>query len=212
VDNSPHDASDGGDAPGGATTAADRGASSAAPPVPGSSPAVRVVHKPRRMPGDRGPAPRIALTWATFFGAGYFPVAPGTAGTAAAIPLWWALTHLSWPLYIAATVVLTLTGIAAADRAGRYYGVADSGHIVIDEVAGYLVTMLFLPRTALAAIVGFFLFRLCDVLKPPPAGFFDRDPRWKNGAGVVLDDVTAAVWSWVATWLIVVAASRLGLT
>jgi phosphatidylglycerophosphatase A len=176
------------------------------------TPAVRVVHKPRRLPGDRGPAPRVALTWATFFGAGYFPVAPGTAGTAAAIPLWWALTHLSWPLYVAATVALTLTGIAAADRAGRYYGVADSGHIVIDEVAGYLVTMLFLPRTALAAIAGFFLFRLFDVVKPPPARFFDRDPRWKNGAGVVLDDIAAGVWAWIGTWLIVRAASHLGPT
>jgi phosphatidylglycerophosphatase A len=181
-------------------------------PGAGVSGAVRVLQKPRRMPGDRGPAPRLALTWATFFGAGYFPVAPGTAGTAAAIPLWWALTHLSWPLYVAATVVLTLTGIAAADRAGRYYGVADSGHIVIDEVAGYLVTMLFLPRTALAAVAGFFLFRLCDVVKPPPARFFDRDPRWKNGAGVVLDDVAAAVWAWVATWLIVRFTSHLGWT
>ena len=190
------------------------------PKAPGSPPGsvplpladVRVVHKPRRLPGDRGPAPRLALTWATFFGAGYVPVAPGTAGTLAAIPLWWALTYVSWPLYVLATLAVTLTGIAAAGRAGRYYGVADSGHIVIDEVAGYLVTMLFLPRSALAAIAGFVLFRLFDVLKPPPARFFDRDPRWKNGAGVVLDDVFAAVWAWAGTWGIQLAASRLGLT
>ena len=52
----------------------------------------RVLIKPKRLAGDRGPAPVLALTWSSFFGAGYFPVAPGTAGTAAAIPLWWALT------------------------------------------------------------------------------------------------------------------------
>jgi phosphatidylglycerophosphatase A len=173
---------------------------------------VRVVRKPRRLPGDRGPAPKLALLWATFFGAGYVPVAPGTAGTLAAVPLWWGLTYASRWVYVGAMVAVTLTGIAAADRAGRYFGVADSGHIVIDEVAGYLVTMLFLPRSALAAIVGFVLFRLFDVLKPPPAGFFDRDPRWKNGAGVVLDDLFAGVWAWAGTWAIQIAASRLGLT
>jgi phosphatidylglycerophosphatase A len=181
-----------------------------APDTSGSA-VLQVIRKPRRSPGDRGPAPLAALTWASFFGAGYFPVAPGTAGTAAAMPLWWLLSHLPWPLYLLATGVIILTGTPAADRAGRYYGVADSGHIVIDEVAGYLVTMLFLPRAVLPALAGFFFFRLFDVLKPPPARFFDRDPRWKNGAGVMLDDLAAAVWAWGATWLVVVAASRLGL-
>jgi phosphatidylglycerophosphatase A len=173
------------------------------PPVEEAAPAAsRILQKPRRLPGDRGPAPLLPLTWATFFGAGYFPVAPGTAGTAAAIPLWWLLRLDAVPLwaYFAATVAITLTGIAAADRAGRYYGVADSGHIVSDEVAGYLVTMAFLPRSAFAAVAGFFLFRACDVLKPWPASFFDRDPRWKNGAGVVLDDIFAGVWACLLTW------------
>ena len=179
---------------------------------PPDATAPRVTRKPRRLPGDRGPAPLLALAWATFFGAGYVPVAPGTAGTVAAIPLWWTLSHLPWPIYLLTTAAIASTGIAAAQRAGRYYGVADSGHIVIDEVAGYLVTMLFLPRGWLAALAGFVFFRLFDVLKPPPARFFDRDPRWKNGAGVVLDDVAAGVWAWAATWLVQLAASRIGAT
>jgi len=170
--------------------------------------APRVTIKPRRLPGDRGPAPMLALAWASFFGAGYVPVAPGTAGTAAAIPLWWALSHAPGWGYVAATVAVTLTGIAAAGRAGRYYGVADSGHIVIDEVAGYLVTMAFLPRTVFAAVAGFVFFRACDVLKPWPARFFDRDPRWKNGAGVVLDDIFAGVWALALTWAAVMAKER----
>ena len=169
---------------------------SAAPP---SAPPLRVVIKPRRVPGDRGPAPMLALTWSSFFGAGYFPVAPGTAGTAAAIPLWYLFTFLPTWGYLLATAAITLTGIAAADRAGKYYGVADSGHIVIDEVAGYLVTMAFLPRSPWVALIGFVFFRLFDVLKPFPAGFFDRDPRWKNGAGVVLDDIFAGLWALAAT-------------
>ncbi len=171
-----------------------------------------MVRKPRRLPGDRGPAPIAALAWATFFGAGYVPVAPGTAGTAAAIPLWWLLSHLAWPLYLVATAAVALSGMVAASRAGRYFGAPDSGHIVIDEVAGYLVTMLFLPRGLLPALTGFVFFRLFDVLKPPPARFFDRDPRWKNGAGVMLDDVAAALWACPATWLVHLAASHLGLT
>ena len=168
-----------------------------------------VRHKPRRLPGDRGPAPKIALTWATFFGVGYFPFAPGTAGTAAAVPLWWVLSAAGPWLYLGATVAITLTGIAAAERAGRYYGVADSGHIVIDEVAGYLVTMSFLPRTVFAAVVGFILFRACDVLKPWPARVFDREPRWKNGAGVVLDDIFAGIWALALGWAAVLARERL---
>src|SRR5207253_8490377 len=119
-------------------------------------------------------APKVALAWANFFGAGYAPLAPGTAGTSAAIQQWWGFSHLPGWLYLAATVAVELTGIAAADRAGRYYGVADSGHIVIDEVAGYVVTMAFLPRTLFAALSGFVLFRICDVLKPWPARIFDR--------------------------------------
>ena len=195
-----------------ASEAAQPEAAQSATALPGAAAAPVVVRKPRRLPGDRGPAPKLALAWATFFGAGYVPVAPGTAGTLAAIPLWWGLTHVSLPLYVLATVAVTLSGIAAADRAGRYFGVADSGHIVIDEVAGYLVTMFLLPRTALAAIAGFVLFRLFDVVKPPPARFFDRDPRWKNGAGVVLDDVFAGVWAFAGTWGVQTAASHLGLT
>lgn len=159
-----------------------------------------VTLKPKRLAGDRGPAPRLWLAWSSFFGAGYFPLAPGTAGTAAAIPLWWALSHANPWLYLLATAAVTLTGIAAADRAGRYYGVADSGHIVIDEVAGYLVTMLLVPRAVWwAPLAGFAFFRVCDVLKPWPASVFDRQPRWKNGAGVVLDDVFAGVWALLLT-------------
>ncbi len=181
-------------------------------PAAGSGPAapVRVVLKPRRVPGDHGPAPRLALVWSSFFGAGYVPVAPGTAGTAAAIPLWYLLAPLPIWAYLLATLGVTLSGMVAAHRAGKYYGVADSGHIVIDEVAGYLVTMAFLPRSPWVALIGFVFFRIFDVLKPPPAAFFDRDPRWKNGAGVVLDDVFAGIWALAATALAAAWLSRWG--
>src|SRR5438067_11610169 len=88
-------------------------------PASAARPGIRVVRKPRRLPGDRGPAPKVALVWATFFGAGYAPLAPGTAGTAAAIPLWWGLSYVPGWLYLAVTAAVVLTGIAAAAQAGR---------------------------------------------------------------------------------------------
>jgi phosphatidylglycerophosphatase A len=122
--------------------------------------------------------------------------------------VWWVLSGRPAWAYFVATAVIAMTGIAAAERAGRYYGVADSGHIVIDEVAGYLVTMSLLPRTLFAALTGFVLFRICDVLKPWPARIFDREPRWKNGVGVVLDDVFAGVWAFALTWGAVLVKER----
>ncbi len=146
-----------------------------------------VIIKPRRLPGDCGKPPMLALTWSSFFGSGYFPVAPGTAGTAAAIPLFYLLTLLDTGhtlrdalVYAAITLVVTGTGILAADRAGKYYGVADLGHIVIDEVAGYLVTMFMLPWNPWLALVGFVWFRVCDVLKPWPARFLIAIPAGRT--------------------------------
>jgi phosphatidylglycerophosphatase A len=136
---------------------------------------------------------RLALVIATFFGAGLAPKAPGTAGTAAALPLAWAASHLPLGGQIAVALLVTLGGMPAAQAAGRYYGVVDSGHIVIDEVAGLLVTMLGVPFRPWTALAGFLLFRLFDITKPWPASYFDR--KVKNGAGVVLDDVAAGVYA-----------------
>lgn len=83
-----------------------------------------------------------------------------------------------------------------AQRTGRYYGVPDARQIVIDEVAGYLVTMAFVPWSWTAALAGFFLFRIADIIKPWPASYFDR--TWKNGAGVVLDDLVAGLYARLA--------------
>jgi phosphatidylglycerophosphatase A len=83
----------------------------------------------------------------------------------------------------------------AAHRAGRYWGVADASPIVIDEVAGYLLTMALVPFSWSAALAGFLLFRVFDILKPWPASAFDR---MKNGFGVVMDDLAAGVYAWAA--------------
>ncbi len=135
---------------------------------------------------------------------GYVPVAPGTAGTLGAIPLYLALSRLPPAGYVLATAALTALAIAAAARAGVYWQVVDASPIVIDEVVGYLVTMAVLPRSWPWAAAGFFLFRVFDVVKPWPARWFDREV--KNGFGVVIDDVFAGVWA-----LAVLLAARLAL-
>ena len=144
---------------------------------------------------------RVAVAVATAGGVGYAPVAPGTFGTAVAVPLVWAASTLPQWCYLALCAAVTVVGIAAAAVADRAFGEHDSGRVVIDEVAGYFWTMALAPRGALVPLlVGFVLFRAADILKPPPARQIDR--RMGGGAGVVLDDVAAAVWSMAALWLL----------
>jgi phosphatidylglycerophosphatase A len=142
---------------------------------------------------DGRPGPWVLL--AAWGPCGYAPAAPGTAGTLGAIPLFWALRDLPLPLYLVTLAAFIALASYAAQVAGAYWKVADASAIVIDEVAGYLVTMALVPWSWPAAAVGFLLFRLFDVLKPWPASAFDR---MKNGFGVVMDDVAAGVYAWVA--------------
>jgi phosphatidylglycerophosphatase A len=150
-----------------------------------------VTKKPPRPTEPPGPWVLLAA-WGP---CGYAPVAPGTFGTLGAIPLYLALSRLPNPGYVLATAALTALAIAAATRAGAYWRVVDASPIVIDEVAGYLVTMMLVPFSWQAVAAGFILFRIFDVLKPWPASAFDRV---KTGFGVVMDDVAAGVWAWLA--------------
>jgi len=127
---------------------------------------------------------------------GYVPVAPGTAGTLGAIPLFWLVRDLPLGLYLLTTAAFIALASFAAAAAGRYWKVVDASPIVIDEVAGYLVTMAIAPWSWGGAAAGFVLFRIFDVLKPWPASYFDR--QVKNGFGVVMDDVAAGVWALAA--------------
>jgi phosphatidylglycerophosphatase A len=129
---------------------------------------------------------------------GYAPWAPGTVGTLGAVPLFWVLRGLSLPIYLATVITFVALASHAAQVAGRYWKVADASPIVVDEVAGYLVTMTAVPWSWPAALLGFAFFRLFDVVKPWPASTFDR--RMKNGFGVVMDDVAAGIYAWAALW------------
>lgn len=138
--------------------------------------------------------------FATWGGSGYSPFASGTAGTLAAIPLYLLLSSLPLHLYLITLAAFFFLACWISGKAEVLFNEQDSGKIVIDEVVGYLVTMTAIPMDWRYIIAGFFLFRFFDIVKLPPASWFDR--KLKNGYGVVLDDVAAGVHSWIALWLL----------
>lgn len=147
-------------------------------------------------PRTSSPSNSFAVWLAANGGLGFAPFAPGTVGTLAGIPAFWLLARFSPSLYILTWLALFALACWSADVAGRHYGQADDGRIVIDELVGYLVTVAMLPFSWPAAILGFFWFRLFDIVKFPPARWFDLNV--KNGVGVVFDDVVAGIYAALA--------------
>ena len=134
---------------------------------------------------------RLAVLIASSGGLGYAPVAPGTAGSAAGVVIY--LATAAWPLawQIGLAAVVIIVGTWAGHVASRHFSREDPSQVVIDEVAGQLVTLLATGVTVTGAIVGFFLFRLLDIIKPWPANRFER---LHGGVGIMADDVAAAVY------------------
>ena len=136
---------------------------------------------------------RLAVAFASFGYVGFAPVAPGTVGSAAAIPLFLLLRWAGSPwLEIAVCGVLVVAGAWSARLAERALGVEDPGPVVIDEVVGMLVSLLFLPGTWPVIVAAFIAFRVFDVVKPWPAGRLEDVP---GGWGVMADDVMAGVYA-----------------
>jgi phosphatidylglycerophosphatase A len=134
------------------------------------------------------------------FGSGLAPKAPGTFGTLAAIPLFWLIQDLSWPIYVALLVVAFVLGVYWCDRSSKALGVHDHGGIVWDEMVGYWLTMFLAPAGWMWMLTGFILFRFFDILKPWPIGVVDR--RVHGGFGIMIDDVLAAVYAWMVLQLL----------
>jgi len=136
---------------------------------------------------------RLAVFVATVGYCGYFPIAPGTVGSAAGLVVYALVRWAGLPVVEAgAIVVLFAAGVWAGTTAERYFGGIDPGPIVIDEVVGMLITLAFIPVGWSAAATGFVLFRIFDVVKPYPAGRFER---MHGGLGVMADDAMAAVYA-----------------
>jgi phosphatidylglycerophosphatase A len=142
----------------------------------------------------------------TFFGAGLLKPGPGTYGSISAVLLWYATAHLLHPAQIplaigtaVAAILATLIGIPAATIVARESGREDPGHVVIDEVAGQLIALIAIPADWQHAALSLILFRLFDILKPPPIRQLERLPA---GTGIMLDDVAAGLFALAVAQLI----------
>ena len=134
------------------------------------------------------------------FGSGLSPKAPGTMGTLVGVLIYLPLSHLPFWWYLDVTVAAIVAGIGICGWSSRQLGVHDHPGIVWDEIAGYLVTMLWAPPGLPWMLAGFALFRLFDILKPWPIGWFDR--RVQGGFGIMLDDVLAGLAALVCIQLV----------
>ena len=135
---------------------------------------------------------RIGLLIATCGYLGCVPVAPGTFGSAAGLLVFYAVRSTgSTAVEVSTIILLFAIGIWAGTVAERHFGGVDPGPVVLDEVVGMLITLALLPVSAVGAIVGFFVFRVLDVVKPWPAAQFERLP---GGLGVMADDGMAALY------------------
>jgi Phosphatidylglycerophosphatase A and related proteins len=147
---------------------------------------------------------KIFLAYATGFGAGFSPKAPGTVGTLVGVLFQLAIARTHPALQALTALALFFLALHAAGIAGRHFGNSDDQHIVSDEIVGYLVTMLFVPAEPLYLLAGFILFRTFDILKPWPCSHFDKNRH--DAVGNVMDDVCAGIYArllilvWTLLW------------
>lgn len=149
-------------------------------------------------------ADKLSKLLATFFYVGYFPVAPGTAGSAVGLLLYVFLRNNVW-LYGLVTLLIVGLGFLVSSRAELIFGRHDPGEIVIDEVAGILIALFLFPFKFPLAILAFFIFRGLDAFKPPPA---DRLEKLPGSLGIMLDDIVAGVYTYLVFQLVFLVVSR----
>jgi phosphatidylglycerophosphatase A len=134
----------------------------------------------------------FVLLLATGLGVGYSPIAPGTLGTLITIPLYYFLSNIPSPVYELTLLTFFFFSVWLSENAEGFFGKGDDQRIVIDEMMGFLITMLWIPRTIFFIVMGFILFRFFDILKPFPIRLLEG--KFSGGFGVVLDDVIAGVY------------------
>jgi len=142
----------------------------------------------------------VVLFIATGGYSGYSPFAPGTAGTVAAIPVYLLFAMTGHIFYLLLFLILLPLSFWASGRAEKIFGAKDSGMIVIDEIAGYIVTMFMIPAGWQYVIAGFFLFRFFDITKIFPARSMEN---LGGGVGVVMDDIVAGLYANLSLWLLI---------
>lgn len=147
---------------------------------------------------------RLALVLATAAYTGYVPFAPGTIGSIVGVGVYLALAASGARWAVPATIaVVCAAGVWAAGRAEAHFRTTDPGPVVIDEVAGMLVSLAWIDASAAGLAAGFVLFRIFDIIKPYPAGRLERLP---GGLGIMADDVMAGAYANLALRLLILAA------
>lgn len=131
-------------------------------------------------------------------GTGYAPIASGTVGSALAIAIYLIPGFQEPAVLLSLTVIFFFLGLRAAGRMEAFYG-PDPSEVTIDEVVGQWIALLFLPSSLATVLAAFFLFRLFDIIKPPPALRFDRMP---GGFGIMMDDVIAGIYANIVLQLV----------
>lgn len=152
----------------------------------------------------RGISQRLALSVATCLGLGYLPICPGTFASSAALGAYVLLGHITILAQLTVISLIFFIGVWSAGVTEHILGIKDPHQVVIDEVAGYMMTTILLPFTFTRAFLGLFLFRLFDILKPFPIKKFERI---QGGWGIMADDIIAGLYSMVILRLLLTLGS-----
>lgn len=148
---------------------------------------------------------KLILSVAQGFGTGLAPVAPGTFGSLLGIPAYFIIQLFNWQIQIILVAVLIAIAVITAHFAAKLLQKKDPGSIVIDEIAGQVITLWGVEFTFANVIAGFILFRFFDILKPYPIKILEK--RVPGGAGIVIDDLAAGVYARIAMLLFVIGYS-----
>ena len=140
---------------------------------------------------------KAAVFLATGFYVGTIPFAPGTFGSLLGLPLCFLLAGIPWPAAMMVVVLFTGLAVWVSNAAARILKRKDPGCIVVDEIAGMMITLVGVPFSMPAVIIGFIVFRILDILKPFPIRMLDQ--RLSGGVGIVADDVVAGIFANVIT-------------
>jgi phosphatidylglycerophosphatase A len=143
---------------------------------------------------------RLSLLWATGFGSGLFPIAPGTVGTLVAYPIYWLARCWSSPAVIfALTPIAFLASIPACRIASKTLGAHDASEIGADEIVAMVMILCWVPENRLWQIAAFAAFRFFDIVKPWPIGWVDAHVA--GGLGIMADDLIAAIYALAALFV-----------
>ncbi|MBI5416917.1 phosphatidylglycerophosphatase A [Candidatus Poribacteria bacterium] len=140
----------------------------------------------------RGFIQNSSIFLSTGFYAGYFPYIPGTAGTLVGVIIYILLKNIGEIAYITGSSFFILIGIITIHISLKHFEFVDPSEIVIDEIAGFLITMFMIPKQFYTVLIGFILFRIFDILKPVPINKLENLP---DAWGVMMDDIGAGIYA-----------------